>query len=127
MPCLEADTVALLFSDRLSDADRQRVDVHYYRCATCRQLIGAVARGQGTPADDASPAAHSPWPSGTGEPARHVALAAGDAVSRYVVERFLGAGAMGAVYEARDPELGRRVALKIVPGAGARAARLIRE
>jgi serine/threonine protein kinase/tetratricopeptide (TPR) repeat protein len=54
----------------------------------------------------------------------------GDRVGRYVIEREIGAGGMGVVVEARDPELQRQVALKLVrPDAGDRAytARLVRE
>jgi eukaryotic-like serine/threonine-protein kinase len=35
-------------------------------------------------------------------------------IGRFVVERRLGAGAMGVVYAARDPALDRRVAIKLV-------------
>jgi serine/threonine protein kinase len=41
-------------------------------------------------------------------------------VGRFEIQRELGRGAFGVVYEARDRELGRQVALKMVrPGAAA--------
>ena len=38
----------------------------------------------------------------------------GDCLGRYTVQARLGAGAMGEVFEAHDPELDRRVALKVL-------------
>ncbi len=59
-------------------------------------------------------------------------LQRGDAVGRYLVVDRVGAGAMGVVYSAYDPELDRRVALKVLHEAGgdgssAAAGRLRRE
>ena len=51
-------------------------------------------------------------PAETSSEARSEFLSNGDKLGRYVVLRMLGAGAMGAVYLAYDPELDRKVALK---------------
>jgi hypothetical protein len=54
----------------------------------------------------------------------------GEQIGRYVVERTLGAGGMGVVVEARDPELQRQVAVKLVRadiGDRAYRLRLVRE
>src|SRR5581483_5327900 len=46
-------------------------------------------------------------------------------IGRYEIVRLIGAGAMGAVYEARDRELDRTIALKLLAGEGAPSARAI--
>ncbi|MCU0701296.1 MAG: hypothetical protein MUC96_32710, partial [Myxococcaceae bacterium] len=43
-------------------------------------------------------------------------LQRGSLVGRYVVLELVGSGAMGSVYAAYDPQLDRRVALKLVSG-----------
>ena len=51
-------------------------------------------------------------------------LVRGACVGRYVIIDFIGRGGMGVVYEAYDPELSRRIALKLVRVAdGARRGR----
>jgi len=46
-----------------------------------------------------------------------MALRAGDHVGPYEVLGSLGAGGMGEVYRARDPRLGRTVAIKVLPAS----------
>ncbi len=60
-----------------------------------------------------------------------LALAPGAVIGRHVVVGRLGAGGMGVVYAAHDPELDRKIALKLVlPGSdsdGGGRSRLLRE
>jgi len=54
-------------------------------------------------------------------------LAAGSRLGPYTILAPIGAGGMGEVYRARDPRLGREVAVKVLPdGAGGDADRLRR-
>src|SRR6188768_4184256 len=67
---------------------------------------------------ESSPLAHSPTlVQGTGPdgaPASDSELAEGAQVGEYVVDRFLGAGAMGEVYAGVQPVIGKKVAIKVL-------------
>ncbi|HWB74543.1 MAG TPA: serine/threonine-protein kinase, partial [Nannocystaceae bacterium] len=56
------------------------------------------------------------------EPIVAVELARGEAIGRYVVVDKIGAGGMGVVYAAYDPELDRKVALKLLRTKGGGSA-----
>src|SRR5437763_1050655 len=62
-------------------------------------------------------------------PAEAASIGRGGVVGRYLVVGRLGQGGMGVVYAAYDPELDRRVALKLIRADRAEggAARLSRE
>ncbi len=78
-----------------------------------------LERGETLPAEPPGPQPSSP------------ALRLGTRVGRYLLEDVLGRGGMGVVYAAHDPELDRRIAIKLVrtrtvDGSAGRA-RLVRE
>jgi eukaryotic-like serine/threonine-protein kinase len=102
--CLDDATVLGLVEGRLTPELIAHVDEHIDSCASCRDVVTLVA--------------------GSRSSAR--VLARGDNVGRYVVGDLLGAGAMGRVYSAWEPELDRRVAIKVLHEAAGRD-RLVKE
>jgi Protein kinase domain/Putative zinc-finger len=114
MGCLDANAVQQLMSGAMAPAQRDEVNAHLDGCSDCRQLVALVARGLaatdpvGLGATLPSEGTGHPPPSATG------ILAAGTQVGRYLVTDMIGAGGMGVVYAADDPELDRRVAIKLL-------------
>ena len=106
MRCLDEEMVLGLVEGRLDPAALAGVDDHLDDCPSCRDVVTLVARSRA--------------PAGV--------LERGHTLGRYVVGDLIGAGAMGRVYSAWEPELDRRVAIKVLqddaPGA---RDRLVRE
>ncbi len=101
--CPSDDEVAEFIEGQSSADAAARMHVHLDSCATCRALVaGAASEAKTRPARATPPRA---WSS---------LLSRGALVGRYVVIDVLGAGGMGTVYAAFDPELDRRVALKLL-------------
>jgi hypothetical protein len=85
---------------RLKGADLTAAEEHVAACLGCEELVTVAVSGQ------PSPASHQAHPADT--------LPRGAAFGRYVVLSLAGRGAMGAVYEAYDTRLDRKVALKLL-------------
>ncbi len=120
--CLSDERLADLFEQKLDQTAIRSIAEHIDRCAPCRRVVAQAARGvEGPEEGDEGGDAALDAPT----------LRPGSKVGRYVVIECIGAGSMGIVYTARDPDLGRRVALKLLrtgtAGQAARPARLLRE
>ncbi len=103
MSCLDDTLLGQLADGTLDGVGAAAIDGHVDGCADCALLVAELVRALDT--GDAV-ASERPY------------LAVGAQVGRYVIAEMIGAGAMGQVYAARDPELGRHVALKLTARQG---------
>jgi serine/threonine protein kinase len=98
MECLSEETILNYVHGRLKSAQVARVDEHADACGSCDELL-ALAVSSAT----------SPLPPDAAE-----ALTPGTRVGRYMVIERIGIGGMSEIYSAHDPDLDRKVALKLL-------------
>ncbi|HEY0253398.1 MAG TPA: protein kinase [Kofleriaceae bacterium] len=96
MACLDDNQVQAFVERTLDEATWTVLARHVDQCESCLQLTCAVAATLGDVIATTAGYQH------------------GDRVGRYELLAMIGRGAMGGVYTANDPQLARKVALKIV-------------
>ena len=109
--CLDDNLASEFVSGSMPHTTQTKVETHLAGCRDCRQLVAALA-GTGDDSDVAThPRDHKLTESQAG---KLPALSIGDRVGRYLVLSTLGAGGMGMVFAAYDPQLDRKIALKVL-------------
>ncbi len=96
------DSLVAFLEGRLDPTGRAGIESHLAVCDDCRRVVAEMGR-QAPRDDDTRPTS----------PTSDRELAPGDRLGRFQVLGRLGAGGMGIVYAAYDPELDRKVALKL--------------
>jgi serine/threonine-protein kinase len=121
--CLDDNVASEFVSGSLPKSSFTKVEAHLAGCRDCRMLVAALAGDSADSPDSQGPTRQHVKPAGSGSSSPSMAnlaptraYAVGDKVGRYLVLSTLGAGGMGVVFSAYDPQLDRKVALKLLRG-----------
>lgn len=112
--CPNPNEIAAFLEGQLSSDAVEVFERHLDVCPECRQMVAFASEGDSS----SSKLARSPLAtSSTASPVQgrdRGPLSIGHQLDNYVILARLGAGGMGEVYLAKDVDLGRRAAIKII-------------
>jgi serine/threonine protein kinase len=113
---LDDNAASEFVSGSLTPSAQSKIEAHLASCRDCRALVAALAMDAGTDSHADTLPQELPEPLSPSEVAQRPTrtLTIGDRVGRYLVLSALGAGGMGVVFAAYDPQLDRKVALKLL-------------
>lgn len=114
MDCPDENALVAFATGQLDAPAHNSVLAHIDRCPDCAAMVADAAVAMGEPGDTEPTHQVSPGPLPTEVPAPRGPLPRGTSLGRYVVLDLLGTGGLGQVYTAYDPELDRRVAVKLL-------------
>jgi len=98
--CPSLETIGEFANERLSGPRYAAMEVHVETCSTCQEILERLAaESSGCEIDGAERLPPPEQP---------------PTIPGFVIERELGRGGMGVVYQAWQPQLDRRVAIKVV-------------
>jgi serine/threonine protein kinase len=121
--CLDDNAASEFVSGSLAASAIHVVESHLAACRDCRALVAALAGDEA----DSQAATRQHEKIEDSQVVKRPVLSVGDRVGRYLVLSSIGAGGMGVVFAAYDPQLDRKVALKLLranmAGANAKEAR----
>ncbi|HEY4055308.1 MAG TPA: serine/threonine-protein kinase [Kofleriaceae bacterium] len=113
--CLEEDEL-LAYLEHATPAAEE----HLATCQACRATIRELMRDGREPLSQ--DAGLAPTLVELASPRGHASIAAGAQLGRYVIAERLGQGGLGVVYAAHDPQLDRKIAIKVMRDPTASAA-----
>jgi serine/threonine protein kinase len=132
--CPSAEALTRFVEDVLTPDERLAIENHLDECDDCRSTVAMLARAasaerrssgdietEHSVASEALQDTELAPASGVIHRASRAQLTKGAKVGRYVIGDRLGMGGMGVVYAARDPDLDRDVAIKVLRSEFARS------
>ncbi|MCR9162526.1 MAG: tetratricopeptide repeat protein [Nannocystaceae bacterium] len=123
MTCPDENALDAFALGELQAGERAQMEAHLDQCPMCSEVVAELTKifagslGEGVDEPLQSASALDSTEHGATDPeerSTELPLPQGAKLGRYVVLKAVGAGAMGVVYAAYDPQLDRKVALKVL-------------